>query len=439
MDKEHKEHKRKSHLAKALLHRVHSQREPRDSGDDDDMSIPPSGSSTASQSNASLPSQIGSTSRSTYGSQRSRHQPKPSTASLASLASLNEGDPPASGPSGSHGPTSSPAAAPPSLDQSVKLFRLFEALRSGDTAAIQRAMRDQEPDARTSTSSIASTSGATKLEGTSVLHLAIQCAELPVIEFVLSNLGSSTDVTTGVNARDKDGNAPLHIGAKLGRANVVKALLQQDGINDSAINYSGQTPLDVAYTPDIFQQLQLFRSLFVDTTVRNIHSLVGKSDYSGLENVLKDPRVRMTIDVDSGELATDPITIESGGTLLHEAARRKDVKLIQILLLNGADPFRRDRKGKLPQDITKDDRTRAILKKSPAAAEARQGIQERTIVGSGPPLPTGISPTEAAAGNKEGREMKGYLKKWTNYTGGWKLRWFVLEEGVLSYYKHQGE
>jgi hypothetical protein len=35
--------------------------------------------------------------------------------------------------------------------------------------------------------------------------------------------------------------------------------------------------------------------------------------------------------------------------------------------------------------------------------------------------------------------MKGYLKKWTNYTSGYKLRWFVLEDGVLSYYKHQGK
>lgn len=35
--------------------------------------------------------------------------------------------------------------------------------------------------------------------------------------------------------------------------------------------------------------------------------------------------------------------------------------------------------------------------------------------------------------------MKGYLKKWVNYTTGYKLRWFVLEDGVLSYYKHQGE
>jgi hypothetical protein len=45
---------------------------------------------------------------------------------------------------------------------------------------------------------------------------------------------------------------------------------------------------------------------------------------------------------------------------------------------------------------------------------------------------------ENPLGGKESREMKGYLKKWTNYTSGWKLRWFVLEEGVLSYYKHQG-
>jgi hypothetical protein len=35
--------------------------------------------------------------------------------------------------------------------------------------------------------------------------------------------------------------------------------------------------------------------------------------------------------------------------------------------------------------------------------------------------------------------MKGYLKKWTNYTSGYKLRWFVLEEGVMSYYKHQDD
>lgn len=322
---------------------------------------------------------------------------------------------------------SPPSPTASSLEQSVKLFRLFEALRSGETAAISKAMRQQSDSDASSLSA--------RVEGTTILHLAIQCAELPVIEFVLSNIVSSPDAVQGINARDRDGNTPLHIGARLGRAPVVKMLLDQDGINDSITNYAGNTPLDLAFTPEIFQMLQLARSLYIDSNVQQIHNLVAARDYEGLEKLLTDARIQTTLDVNGPELATDPATTEHGGTLLHEAARRRDNKLIQLLLLNGADPFRRDRKGKLPQDVTKDDKTRAILKKSPAAVQAQRGIQERTILGGGPP---GQTPNEKALDNKEAREMKGYLKKWTNYTGGWKLRWFVLEDGVLSYYKHQG-
>jgi hypothetical protein len=127
--------------------------------------------------------------------------------------------------------------------------------------------------------------------------------------------------------------------------------------------------------------------------------------------------------------------------LLHEGARNKDSQLIQILLTHGADPFRRDKKGKLPQDVTKDDKTRALLKKSPAAVIAQRGIQERAILGNN--NAQGLSARasiggEAPLAGKDAREMRGYLKKWTNYTSGYKLRWFVLEDGVLSYYKHQG-
>ena len=91
------------------------------------------------------------------------------------------------------------------------------------------------------------------------------------------------------------------------------------------------------------------------------------------------------------------------------------------------------------RDVTKDDRTRAILKRSPAAAAAQRGIQEKTILGSNNASNlVGTATGENALGGKEGREMKGYLKKWVNFTTGYKLRWFVLEDGVLSYYKHQG-
>jgi hypothetical protein len=166
---------------------------------------------------------------------------------------------------------------------------------------------------------------------------------------------------------------------------------------------------------------------------------VAQRDYGGLEKLLNDSRVRTTIDLNGMELATDRSTTETGGTLLHEAARKREVKLIQVLLMNGADPFRRDRKGKLAQDVTKDEKTRHILKRSPAAEAAKRSVQEKSILGAAQSQAGSVQNLgENPLGGKESREMKGYLKKWTNYTSGWKLRWFVLEEGVLSYYKHQG-
>ncbi|KAF2266545.1 hypothetical protein CC78DRAFT_149914 [Lojkania enalia] len=332
----------------------------------------------------------------------------------------------------------SPTPKGSSIEQSVRLFRVFESLRNGDTAAISKAIRDQSAPVEADQSSSSLPLGGGKPEGTSILHLAIQCAELPVIEFVLSNATAKPDSAININGQDRDGNTPLHLAATLGRAPVVRMLLDQSDINDSITNYHGQTALDLARTPEIFQQLQLARSIFIDTNVKKIQQLVAEGGLATLEKLLQDPRIKSTLDVNGGELTTDPMVVEYGGTLLHEAAKRRDVKLIQMLLLNGADPFRRDRKGKLPQDYTKDDRTRAILKRSPAAAAAQRGIQEKTILaGSGSPAGVGLG--DSGLGAKEAREMKGYLKKWTNYTGGYKLRWFVLEDGVLSYYKHQDD
>ena len=305
-----------------------------------------------------------------------------------------------------------------SIQDSVKTFKLFEVLRGGDLNAISVALRDSRPS---------------EASGTTVLHLATQCAEPSVVDYVIAN---ATDLD--INSRDREGNTALHLAAQLGRSPVVRRLLEQPGINDQFPNRQGQLPIDLARTPEIFQQLQLARSLFLDKKIDEIHNLVAQRDMKALEELLVEPRVESAVDVNALELATDQVTVQSGGTLLHEAARKRDTRLIQVLLMHGADPFRRDRKGKLPQDVTKDDHTRAILKKSPAAVVAQRGIQEKAILGSA----HNASNANGAGGQqapKDGREMKGYLKKWTNYTSGYKLRWFVLEDGVLSYYKHQGE
>ncbi|KAK8075047.1 Oxysterol-binding protein [Apiospora hydei] len=320
------------------------------------------------------------------------------------------------------------------IEQSVRKFRIVEALRSGNTAAISRAIRETSENANRASISSVSTAIIGPLEDTTVLHLAIQCAEGDVIEYVLSDGAGVIDI----NARDKDGNLPLHIAATQGRASVVRLLLEQKDINDAITNNQGKLPLDVARNPDIFQMLQLSRTLFVQDKVKQVQDLVRSGAYDTLGEVLEEPRVKTILDINSIELPSDPTTVQAGGTLLHEAARKKDVKLIQALLLHGADPFQRDRKGKLPQDVTKDDVTRAMLKKSPAAVAAQRGIQEKAVLGhvasQGGPAP--------AASNALGSQdptMKGYLKKWTNYRKGYQLRWFVLENGVLSYYKHQDD
>ncbi|XP_045814170.1 oxysterol-binding protein-related protein 1C-like isoform X2 [Trifolium pratense] len=37
-----------------------------------------------------------------------------------------------------------------------------------------------------------------------------------------------------------------------------------------------------------------------------------------------------------------------------------------------------------------------------------------------------------------GNGISGILQKWVNYGRGWRHRWFLLQDGVLSYYKIHG-
>ena len=53
----------------------------------------------------------------------------------------------------------------------------------------------------------------------------------------------------------------------------------------------------------------------------------------------------------------------SGTTLLHEATRRKDLRLIELAVRAGADVFIRDRKGRPVQEVAgKDDKMRVFLR-----------------------------------------------------------------------------
>lgn len=382
---------------------------------------------------------------------------------------------------GSGSGASLPLTVPPPTDpkatveQTVLTFKLFESLRSGDTAQITKILHSPTPP-------------------DNILHLAVQCASPQVLEFILSTTTSvppnptadpqakpSTVPYLDINSRDHTtGNTPLHLAAQLGRTEMVSILLSQPAINDTLPNYSNKLPLDLSRTPQIHEKLQIARSVFLEEATDQLLQHIDLRNYEAIEALLDNERVRGVLDVNAVEVSVTPAPGEkasnrlslhghshragsshsnttnndetSGSTLLHEAARKKDTRLIQILLYHGADPFRRDKRGKLPQDVTKDETTRGMLKRSPARVAAERGLEQKFVLGNSnallyqPPAAAQGRPTSGVSAassmpvnhSKESREMKGHLKKWTNYTGGWKLRWFVLEDGVMSYYKSQG-
>lgn len=54
----------------------------------------------------------------------------------------------------------------------------------------------------------------------------------------------------------------------------------------------------------------------------------------------------------------------SGSTIIHEAARRKDLGIIKLVVARGGDVLVRDRKGKLAVEVAKDERIKSMLKQS---------------------------------------------------------------------------
>lgn len=108
------------------------------------------------------------------------------------------------------------------------------------------------------------------------------------------------------------------------------------------------------------------------------------------------------------------------------------------------------------------DRANPVVAKSPGQCQLGLDASIRNVsYGSNPSLSAQVSSvgteSEKAASASatvshevedsisEGRDSKvfggsvaGILYKWVNYGKGWRSRWFLLEDGVLSYYKVHG-
>ncbi|KAG6906987.1 hypothetical protein DXG01_011063 [Tephrocybe rancida] len=311
--------------------------------------------------------------------------------------------------------------------------KLLQALRDGDPALIHSFLAEIGKDKRASTSTSSSSTPspiATTSDldtGAAALHLAIRCATAPTVALLLSHRAISPN---GVHP-PASGTTPLHLAASLGRLEIVQMLLEQEGIDDTLRDVHGRSVREVAKGKDVLKALQDAQTLLNATYRSLLHAYLltppAAPPPQALLTLLGSPRAR-TLDLACLDDAT-------GAALLHEAARRRDLRLIELAVRAGADVFVRDRRGRLPGEGLggqgkggkgEDERVRVFLRQF--------ANRDATLLGEADALR-----------EKEGEPpaMKGYLNKYTNVAKGYNTRWFVLKNGILScesiYYRHQSD
>ncbi|KAF9218913.1 hypothetical protein BS17DRAFT_883213 [Gyrodon lividus] len=302
--------------------------------------------------------------------------------------------------SSSHGNASVHSFGASGAVEPLQQVKLLSALRNGDPALIHPFLTEISKERRNSVDGELNT-------GAAALHLAIRCASMDTVQLLLSHRAISPNAVHPPGS----GTTAIHLAASLGRADIISVLLDQPGIDDTLRDAQGRTCKDVAKGKETIQVLQDSRS-FLNASYRSLLHSYALSDIKAqpsptLVSLLESPRAK---GVDLSYLDDT-----SGTALLHEAARRKDLRLVELAVRAGADVFVRDRRGKMTYDgVGKDDRVRVFLRQF---ANHDKSLIDAPV--SEPPV------------------LKGYLNKYTNVARGYNTRWFVLKDGVFSYYRHQ--
>lgn len=291
------------------------------------------------------------------------------------------------------------------MESSIVRLKLIRGFKSGDTEEIEKVVNEN----------------SSVVQKRTLLHLAVQIASVQTIEWLI---GKYAEDECDINATDEDGNTALHLAAMYGRTDVALYLLSLPQVNDTIVNNVGKQPVEVCKYPETAEAMQVSRARYVEKIASQMKQYLVEENTSSLEELLSNPRANALLDING----QDP---DTGSTVLHDFIRQKNAKMVEFILSHGGDPFCRDLKGVLPLDLAKDEKIRKLLKNA---------TKEQPVIN--PPTGsanTGTSSTSRQQISGNPPSISGYLKKWTNFTGGYKLRWFVLENGVLSYYKKQDD
>ena len=154
-----------------------------------------------------------------------------------------------------------------------------------------------------------------------------------------------------------------------------------------------------------------------------MNNAVAINDHTGLEALFaSSPRAQAYLkhgwlDINA---SLDKVNQRS---FLHLAARADNLELVVWGLKYGADPNCTDSKGKKPVELAKSEKVKDLLKHAKSnAAIVSESLSQATSADTPNP------------GVLEAPSLQGILSKYTNLKDGYQNRFFVLENGVFSYY-----
>jgi ankyrin repeat protein len=203
----------------------------------------------------------------------------------------------------------------------------------------------------------------------SILHTAAAVGNVSMFKQILQASGVS------VNKRSSEGSTPLHVAARAGKYEMVEFLMGCSDIDDTVRNTEDKTCIDVARNRQIVNIIECnsterelilayrfcavdSRAVHVHRVVRQMHQAAKRADLAALKRLFPKDQSNLRnfylVDVNEPD--------SSGDTILHTAARSDSPQLVQACLNLGADPFTKNRKGKIPLELARKEAIRKILK-----------------------------------------------------------------------------
>lgn len=301
------------------------------------------------------------------------------------------------------------------LRTSVLKLNMLEVLTNGNFESLKKMVDDQQNNENF------------KQLLPLLLNTAVQVSPLQLVIDIVTNWANNPTApfALDINEKDEDGNTPLHLAAAQSNSDVIEFLLEQPNINDCAVNNSQLLPFEMCKNVNVAQMMQIKRANYISSSVEEAREAMENGDFKKLDKMCKSIRNRVFFQMKLINRTHLDGVEDEDETLLHLFIQKKKFKVCIWLLDHGADPTLKNKSGQTPGDLLT-----IIMKQeqriNPELKALHEKLSNEKLI--------------LAAANKinEPPTFKGFLKKFTNFAQGYKLRWFILSaDGKLSYYKDQ--